>query len=99
MAQDKVYSVITDRIIAMLDKGVIPWRRPWSTAGIGGEPVNSRGRSYRGLNRLVLSAVAMFEISCPSAEVSTNNPSSSAACGTAIAATPSSSRVCRTSGS
>lgn len=61
MAQDKVYSVINDRIMALLDKGVVPWRQPWRTAGGSAEPVNSRGRKYRGLNRLVLAAVAMLD--------------------------------------
>lgn len=62
MAQDKVYAVINDRIIGMLDKGIVPWRRPWRTvSGTSTEPVNSQGRPYRGLNRLMLGAVAMLE--------------------------------------
>lgn len=61
MAQDKVYEVINDRIMALLDKGVVPWRRPWRSAGGSTDPVNSRGRKYRGLNRLVLAAVAMLD--------------------------------------
>jgi antirestriction protein ArdC len=61
MAQDKVYEVINDRIMALLDKGVVPWRRPWRSAGGSTDPVNSRGRQYRGLNRLVLAAVAMLD--------------------------------------
>lgn len=62
MAQDKVYEVINDRIMALLDKGVVPWRRPWrTTAGASTDPINSQGRPYRGLNRLVLGAVAMLE--------------------------------------
>ena len=31
------YAVITDRIIAMLEQGVVPWRKPWVG---GGEPKN-----------------------------------------------------------
>lgn len=61
MAQDKVYSVINDRIMALLDKGVVPWRRPWRNTAGSTDPVNSRGRAYRGLNRLVLAAVAMLD--------------------------------------
>jgi antirestriction protein ArdC len=62
VAQDKVYTVINDRIMALLDKGVVPWRRPWRTAaGSSTDPINSQGRAYRGLNRLVLGAVAMLE--------------------------------------
>ena len=26
-----VFKVVTDQILAQLDKGIIPWRRPWST--------------------------------------------------------------------
>lgn len=62
MAQDKVYAVINDRIMALLDRGIVPWRRPWRTvSGTTTDPVNSQGRPYRGLNRLVLGAVAMAE--------------------------------------
>lgn len=62
VAQDKVYAVINDRIMAMLDKGIVPWRRPWRTvAGTTTDPVNADGRPYRGLNRLMLGAVAMAE--------------------------------------
>ncbi|MDD5551438.1 MAG: ArdC-like ssDNA-binding domain-containing protein, partial [Candidatus Omnitrophica bacterium] len=25
----KVYDVITSKIIAMLEKGVVPWHKPW----------------------------------------------------------------------
>lgn len=61
MAQDKVYAVINDRIMALLDKGVVPWRRPWRSAEGSTVPVNSRGRAYRGLNRLMLAAISMLE--------------------------------------
>jgi len=45
------YARITDDLIALLDAGVVPWRRPWTTRG----PCNlvSR-RPYRGINVLVL---------------------------------------------
>lgn len=63
MANEKVYTVINDRILSLLDKGIVPWRRPWRTvAGASMDPVNVEGRAYRGLNRLVLGAVAMAEV-------------------------------------
>ena len=31
----KVYEIVTNRIIEELEKGVIPWRKPW-TGGRGG---------------------------------------------------------------
>ena len=49
------YQVITDRIIAALEAGTAPWRKPWAGGG-GAEPVNLvSGRAYRGfLNRMLL---------------------------------------------
>ncbi|HTR47861.1 MAG TPA: ArdC-like ssDNA-binding domain-containing protein [Verrucomicrobiae bacterium] len=49
-----VYSIVTERIINLLDQGVVPWRRPW--AG-GGSPRNVVSRKpYRGINHFLLSA-------------------------------------------
>lgn len=47
-----VYQIVTDRIIALLEQGTIPWQQPWTDAGI---PMNliSR-RSYRGVNLWLL---------------------------------------------
>ncbi len=43
-----VYEVVTDRILAALDEGVIPWRKPWKW---GGAPRNLvTGKPYRGIN-------------------------------------------------
>ena len=53
-----VYEVITDRIIALLDKGVVPWRKGWS-GGIstnGRMPRNIRGTAYRGINVFLLAS-------------------------------------------
>jgi antirestriction protein ArdC len=47
-----VYSKITDRIVADLEKGVRPWMRPWSaehTAGRITRPLRSDGIPYKGL--------------------------------------------------
>lgn len=46
------YQLITDRILAMLAEGTIPWQRPW--AGDEGGPRNIAGRSYRGVNVFLL---------------------------------------------
>ena len=27
-----VYQIVTDKIVGMLEAGVVPWRRPWSSA-------------------------------------------------------------------
>jgi antirestriction protein ArdC len=48
---------ITARIIAQLEKGVIPWRKPWSIAGHGPTSLQT-GKPYRGINALLLSLYA-----------------------------------------
>ena len=49
----KIYDLITDRIIALLEAGVIPWRKPWDAAG--GAPRNlTSGKAYRGVNAMLL---------------------------------------------
>jgi antirestriction protein ArdC len=46
-----VYQYVTDRILAELDKGVVPWRKPW----LGGLPINWVSRKeYRGINLFLL---------------------------------------------
>jgi antirestriction protein ArdC len=50
----RAYDVITDRIIAALDSGVVPWRKPWALAP-GQRPHNiSSKRPYTGINAVVL---------------------------------------------
>ena len=48
-----VYQMVTDRIIAELEKGLIPWRKPWGGAK---ESAHNRvtGRPYSLLNQLLL---------------------------------------------
>jgi len=46
-----VYELVTNRILAELEKGVIPWRKPWR----GSAPINYISRKqYRGVNLLLL---------------------------------------------
>lgn len=47
----KPNEIITDRIIAALNEGIIPWQRPWEALEI----MNYDGRPYRGINRMLLS--------------------------------------------
>lgn len=54
MTKTDVYSEVTDRIIAALEQGVVPWRKPWQTTN-GNGPINIRnGRPYRGINVFLL---------------------------------------------
>ena len=51
---DTAYKVIADRIIAALDAGVVPWRKPW-TVSLGQTPHNATSkRPYTGINALIL---------------------------------------------
>ena len=51
----KVYEIVTERIIAALEGGVIPWRKEWDAAGSNRMPVNAHsGKPYRGINVLTL---------------------------------------------
>ena len=47
--QASSYQVVTDRILALMDNGQVPWRKPWSSLAAGG-PRNLDGRPYRGVN-------------------------------------------------
>lgn len=50
-----VYETVTNRIIAALDSGVVPWRRPWKADAAQNVPSNFVSRkSYRGVNILLL---------------------------------------------
>jgi len=52
-----VYEIVTERIIAALEKGVVPWRMPWRTQGGSGLPKNLQsGKEYRGVNIFLLGA-------------------------------------------
>ena len=48
-----VYQIVTDRIIAELEKGIIPWRKPW-TGVRSGAYSHSTGRPYSILNQFML---------------------------------------------
>ena len=46
-----IYQAVTDRILAQLEQGVIPWRKTWR----GSEPMNYVSRKqYRGINLMLL---------------------------------------------
>jgi antirestriction protein ArdC len=55
MAGINVYEIVTERILAALDNGVVPWRLPWRVSGSSGFPKNLvSGKEYRGINILLL---------------------------------------------
>ena len=49
----KVYEIVTDRIIEELEKGVIPWRKPW-TGGRGGAYNRISRKPYSLINQMLL---------------------------------------------
>ncbi len=52
-----IYTRITERIVAELEKGVRPWVQPWSSANTGGRitrPLRHNGEPYSGMNVLLL---------------------------------------------
>jgi antirestriction protein ArdC len=52
MSKVDVYQEVTDRVLAALEAGTAPWRKPWS--GASGRPQNMDGRPYRGINLILL---------------------------------------------
>jgi len=50
--------IITDAIIAKLEEGVSPWRKPWTSAGSIGRPLRTCGLPYKRINVLYLWAIA-----------------------------------------
>lgn len=54
-----VYDAIAKEITALMDNGIVPWRRPWTVKGEG--PVNiASGKTYRGGNWFTLGMKAHF---------------------------------------
>ena len=50
-----VYTIVTNRIIEHLEKGVVPWRQPWADAGLPKNLIS--GKPYRGINVWLLSTL------------------------------------------
>lgn len=53
MTQSEIYATITDRIIAQLEQGIIPWRKPWTGVN-GGAISGGTGKPYSLLNQMLL---------------------------------------------
>ena len=50
-----VYQIVTDKVVELLEKGVAPWRKPWTTRNY--EPPKNfiSGKEYQGINTFLLS--------------------------------------------
>ena len=51
---------VTDELVAVLEKGTLPWRRPWRVAG-SNVPLRHNGDAYRGINSFLLSMRTMVQ--------------------------------------
>jgi antirestriction protein ArdC len=49
-----VHAIVTEKIINLLEMGVVPWRRPWVTSGLPRNLISEK--PYRGVNLFLLSA-------------------------------------------
>jgi antirestriction protein ArdC len=52
--QMDVYAIVTEKIINLLESGVVPWRRPWTSTGLPRNLVSKK--PYKGVNYFLLSA-------------------------------------------
>ncbi len=48
------YAIVTEKIVNLLEQGIVPWRRPWSATGLPRNVVSKK--AYRGINLFLLSA-------------------------------------------
>jgi antirestriction protein ArdC len=54
---DTIHTIVTERMIAALERGTIPWRKPWQATA--GQPRSmSTGHPYRGVNLFLLALTA-----------------------------------------
>ena len=56
MSKNNVYQIVTDRIVAQLEKGLVPWHKPWTGVGLeDGGAINYVSRKpYSMLNQMLL---------------------------------------------
>jgi antirestriction protein ArdC len=50
-----VYNIVTERIITLLESGIVPWRKPWSESGPPQNLISKR--PYRGVNHFLLNSL------------------------------------------
>lgn len=53
MKSDK-FEEMTARIVAQLEKGIVPWRRTWNQITMGAARNHFSGHIYQGINRFIL---------------------------------------------
>lgn len=60
MTSINVFQIVTDRIVAQMQQGIIPWHRPWRSIGVS-TPKDmaisyETGRPYSLLNQMLVGA-------------------------------------------
>ena len=53
-----VYQIITDRIIEIMEQGVVPWQKPWNSGAEGGPCNLISKKQYQGINIFLLACAA-----------------------------------------
>jgi antirestriction protein ArdC len=53
-----VYDIITDRLVAALEKGVVPWRRDWDADSFQSPRNLTSGQMYKGINFFLLAMMS-----------------------------------------
>lgn len=65
MAKFDLYQTVTDKIIASIEQGTLPWVKPWkgdTRTGNASLPFNAvSGKNYRGVNLMLLSLAGMSD--------------------------------------
>ena len=59
MTTVNVYQEITDSIIAELERGALPWVKPWKADSSADKNIVSQ-KPYQGINRLILGMQSMI---------------------------------------
>ena len=54
------YAIVTEKIINLLEQGIVPWRRPWASTGLPRNLVSKK--PYRGVNLFLLSATKFVSL-------------------------------------
>ncbi|MEQ9040248.1 MAG: zincin-like metallopeptidase domain-containing protein [Silicimonas sp.] len=54
-----VAASITDELIGIIDRGVLPWRKPWQVGG-SSVPLRQNGEPYQGINNFLLTMRTMM---------------------------------------
>lgn len=53
--QLSIYEIVTERIITLLEQGIVPWHKPWTGGSSKALPMNfTSKRKYRGINTFLL---------------------------------------------